>query len=286
MAISSEKASYNLFDMKTPSERFVSKIPKRNNTTINDPKNHYNRIRSEIAKKTSTPTRNYNQLTAQQGEETIHLNDFKSQIHGKTSQKTWAVQPTEQTGPTRNTYTIGKHNVKQRYIGQSKKNNTKSQTKMQRMSLKEGNLPTNCNDSDNEPLFDTSQEGLMRQAPYSTRKESINNDLPFDMSRNVPIVDLPVKSRGNRQIFRLNSETVREIEALGDKDINYSNIKYGIKKQPHIDSEKVFSSTNPPSSVDTKEECEVSTLLFARTEELLRSSKKTRKSKRDSRERK
>ena len=132
MTTSSEKANYNFLETKKSSERSVSKIPKRNNTIINNPKNHYNTIRSEIINKTGIPIRNYPQSSVKPDHEAIHSNAFKSQNHDKNSKKMWAIQPTEQTKPSRKVYTIGKHNVKQNCIGQSKKINPKLHTKMQK----------------------------------------------------------------------------------------------------------------------------------------------------------
>ena len=52
-----------------------------------------------------------------------------------------------------------------------------------------------------------------------------------------------------------------------------------------MDTEKVFPSKNLPVQIDNTEKNVVSSMLFARTEELLRSNKKGRRSKRDSKER-
>ena len=70
----------------------------------------------ELRINNTNSNRNNAPFTVQPRHETTYSNVLNAQSHGKKSHKKWAVQPTEQTRPSRNAYAIGKHDIKKKYI--------------------------------------------------------------------------------------------------------------------------------------------------------------------------
>ena len=269
MATSFEQNKKEIFNARAPKEKFTSKIPTMNNSSINKRDPNYgsanidSRTNKNIHKRKPVSSKS-SQLSQSP---VITSRSTKSITQGHGLQSSWAVQPTEHVNVTRqDVSTFNKSNEAMKYISKPKRTFTKIQRKIQRVSPKEVDTPKPY--MQYEPQYPVSQEEINTYSVGGYSDEMLMNEEP-DHTAYYP--------RSEKPVFRLNSETMREIEALGDDEIYFINTKQNVIPSRMLVDNEVSDETNRVTKINIAEETEISSLLLSRTEELLRSNRKPKR---------
>ena len=191
----------------------------------------------------------------------------KSSIQGSDLQESWAVQPTEQSILSRISHSsVNKSNERQNIAGKQKRSFTKIQRTPKRISPKEMETPKPC---------------LQYEQRYQTSQDEFVKDIIDDYSSEMVIhkgqEQKAYDINDEKPVFRLNSETLKEIEALGGDELNLVNFQQRNYSPNNLPKDHLIGSINDNSSINVAEESHISSLLSSRTEELLRSNKKPRR---------
>lgn len=266
MATSFEQNKNNIFNTRPSVEKFISKIPTRNNSSINKTEKSCKKSnggtieKPDIQKINAKPSRALQQSQAS----VMHRKTAKSGIQTQTMQASWAVQPTEHAGLTHYSHSVNdKSKEKQKLPGKSKRTFTKIQRKIQRITPKEVKTPKTC---------------LQYESQYQAPEEMFSK--PISNSSNDAIGDydqVTYRIRDEKPVFRLNSETMKEIEALGDCNTDFMNLKQEHYPPNTLVNEKSSDGKNNVALMNMAEECQISSLLCSRTEQLLRSNRKPKR---------
>ena len=148
-------------------------------------------------------------------------------------------------------------------MGNPKRTFTKIQRKIQRITPKEVGTPNPCSHYDSQ--YQAPQETFCKPMLTSS-KDAIDG---YDQ--------VTYRIRDEKPVFRLNSETMKEIESLGDSNTNFMNLKQEYYAPNTLVNKKLLDGKRNVASMNMAEECEISVLLSNRTEELLRSNRKPKK---------
>ena len=269
MATSFEQNKNNIFNTRAPKEKLTSKIPTMNNSSINkrDPNYGLANIdrRTNKNNQKRTPVSTKSSQLSQSPVITHRSTKSVTQCHG--SQSSWAVQPTEHANVKRqDVSSVNKSNETTKYISKPKRSFTKIQRKIQRVSPKEVDTPKPY--MQYEPKFPIPQEEVSAYSIGGYTDEILMHDEPEHTA---------YYPRSEKPVFRLNSETMREIEALGDDKIHFIEKKQNVSPSSMLVSKDVLDETNKATTMNIAEESAISSLLLSRTEELLRSNRKTKR---------
>ena len=260
MATSFEQKNFSLNNNAPYNERSISKIPTRNTSNVFCRENKGQNISDSLSKarNTASPT-SFQTVKMTASSPKVGKKPFNTQR----SPKTWKVQATEQThypyqapnsklnsvnlvrdiSPTTCTYQTPRS-----------RNNT---AHLRNVDLEERLYNNNIykmNSRDTENFSQNSSK------PYIT-----TTDQYVVQSSNPTTISASQSGQRKHQLFHLNSETVKEIDSIADQVIDYPVMICKIGNQ---------------KAGNTSNKTEVSNLLSTRTEELLRSNKKSRRSKR------
>ena len=244
MAASSGKGISNVLEINPPSIPSIADIQTRKDTGINQPVHTGSKTKTEKVDKLNCPIRNSTTSAQKHMMRPIPFKNARKQSQTQRSQKTWAVQPTEPPASTRPPYLHSKNRVGQKPITQTRTTCNKSVTQTHQRQPKEGNIPRQSNTAD-ETLsysrrYKTSQRESGCQILTIAKTEHLTKEPKLDIPLNVPNNELSGQTRGQKKIFHLNAETMKEIESLGTEHINYSNIKSVINSETPIARENLY----------------------------------------------
>ena len=266
MATSFEQKNFSLNNNAPYNERSISKIPTRNTSNVFCRENKGQTISDSLSKARNTPSSTSFQpvkITASSPKV------GKKPLNTQRSPKTWKVQATEQT----------------HYSYQAPKT-TAPKSKLNSVDLVSDIIPSTCT-YQNPRSFDNTaplrnvdlEERLYNNNVYkmnSGDSENFSRDSskPYIATTDQYVVQssnpttISTSQRGQRkhQLFHLNSETVKEIDSIADQVIDYP---------------AMMSKVGNQRAGNASEVCN---LLSTRTEELLKSNKKPRRSKRVTRD--
>ena len=269
MATSFEQKNFCSNNNAPYNERSISKIPTRNTSNVFCRENKGQTISDSLSKarNTASPTSFQTvKMTASSPKA------GKKQSNTQRSPKTWKVQATEQT----------------HYSYQAHKTTTPN-SKLNSVDLVRDISPTSCTNQNPRSRNNTAhlrnvdlEERLYNNNIYKmnsrdTENFSQNSSKPYItttdqyvvQSSNPTTISASQSGQRKHQLFHLNSETVKEIDSIADQVIDYPVMMCKIGNQ---------------KAGNTSNKTEVSNLLSTRTEELLRSNKKSRRSKRVTRD--
>ena len=119
-----------------------------------------------------------------------------------------------------------------------------------------------------EPRYHTSQEEFVNDA-----MDDYSSEMVIHEGQEQKVYDI----NDEKPVFRLNSETLKEIEALGGDDINLVKFQQRNYSPNNFTKDHSFGGKNDKPSINEAEESGISSLLSSRTEELLRSNKKPKR---------
>ena len=280
MATSLEKNKVDIFKTQVEANHSISKIPKKNNTKTNSGSTRY--VKMGIEKVSSVNNTRPVEITTRQPKST------KSQTPSPRSQQRWTVQPTEKEATKRSTIATQKtFNVQQRFKLPPKKSNQKLKEKMAKFGENEPNDKVTSKPANHEAIYVGGSEPLLADVtghvPMSCRANNISSVKVPKYEPTKIFTYSSTQGREKKQIFRLNAETVKEIEAPLDTNVDYNNIKRVMNSETIIGNIKAACQNDNTVQINGPDNLEISTLLSARTEELLRSKKTSRRSPRDNR---
>ena len=270
MATSFEQNKKEIFNARAPSDKFTSKIPTMNNSSLNKRDSNYgsaniDRRTNKITHKRAHPVSSKSSQLSQSP--VITRRSTKSVTQGHGLQSSWAVQPTEHANVTsQDIFDIKKSNEKTRYLSKPKRTFTKIQRKIQRVSPKEVETPKPYNQYEPEYPVPQAEDNAYSSGGYNN--EILMHEEP-DHTSYYP--------RSEKPVFRLNSETMREIEALGENEIVFIEKKQNVIPTSMLVKKEVLDEPNKVTTMNIAEESAISSLLLSRTEELLRSNRKPKR---------
>ena len=269
MATSFEQKNFSLNNNAPYNERSISKIPTRNTSNVFCRENKGQNISNSLSKarNTASPT-SFQTVKMTASSPKVG----KKQLNTQRSPKTWKVQATEQTHYS---YQVPKI--------------TAPNSKLNSVDLVSDISPSTCTYQNPRSFNNTAplrnvglDERLYNNNVYKMNSGdsetfSRNSSKPYIattdqyvvQSSNPTTISASQKSPRKHRLFHLNSETVKEIDSIADQVIDYP---------------AMISKVGNQRAGNASDKTEVCNLLSTRTDELLRSNKKPRRSKRVTRD--